>query len=362
MEKTFGEFLKQKRQEKNLTQRELAKILFVSESAVSKWEKDVAHPDITLLPKLSSILNITEHELITASIDNKAREEKSQAKKWRTLSLSWNIFFYIAYILTLIPCFICNLAIDKSLSWFWIVVSALLLAFTFTNLPKLIKKNNLILQPLSNYIALCLLLGVCCIYTNGNWFWISSLSILFALVIIFLPIYISKYKIFEKIRHYNDFISIAVDFVILNILLISIDLYCVNYNHSSAHWFFPIALPITTLFYLSLNILLAVRFFKINKLLKTSIILILSSLILYIPPIFIKNNNPEIQQELNDLNILKASFSNWQPDINLEQNIHCIIFLTLLIIGFSFLIAGLAQHIKSPKKIKITHKKDTYQI
>lgn len=78
MEKSFGDFLKEKRQEVNLTQKELAKSLFVSESAVSKWEKNVAHPDITLLPKLSEILGVTEHELITASIDIQSRQEKVQ--------------------------------------------------------------------------------------------------------------------------------------------------------------------------------------------------------------------------------------------------------------------------------------------
>ena len=138
MENSFGGFLRQKRQEKNLTQKELSKLLFISESAVSKWEKDVAHPNITLLPKLSENLGVTEHELITASIDNKTREEKVQAKKWRMFSLSWSLFFYIAYVVALIPCFICNLAIEKTLSWFWIVLSALILAFTFTNLPQLI--------------------------------------------------------------------------------------------------------------------------------------------------------------------------------------------------------------------------------
>ena len=74
MEITFGAFLKEKRQEKNLTQKELAEKLFVSDSAVSKWEKNVARPDITLLPKLSEILGVSEHELITASIDTHARE------------------------------------------------------------------------------------------------------------------------------------------------------------------------------------------------------------------------------------------------------------------------------------------------
>ena len=76
MENNFGEFLKQKRQEKSLTQKDLAKKLFVSESAVSKWEKNIAHPDITLLPTLSEILGVTEHELITASIDKQSRIEK----------------------------------------------------------------------------------------------------------------------------------------------------------------------------------------------------------------------------------------------------------------------------------------------
>ena len=81
MQKSFGLFLKEKRQEKNLTQKQLAEIMYVSESAVSKWEKDVAHPDITLLPKLAETLGVTEHELITASIDNESRKEKVQAQE-----------------------------------------------------------------------------------------------------------------------------------------------------------------------------------------------------------------------------------------------------------------------------------------
>ena len=81
MNKSFGEFFKQKRLEKKLTQKDLAKMIMVSESAVSKWEKNIAHPDISLLPKLAEILNVTEHELITASTDKNLLQEKKQAKK-----------------------------------------------------------------------------------------------------------------------------------------------------------------------------------------------------------------------------------------------------------------------------------------
>ena len=127
MQKDFGIFLRQKRIENKLTQKQLADLLFVSESTICKWEKNVSHPDISLLPKISEILNVTEHELITASIDNNTRKEKIDAKKWRTLSFTWNLFFYIAYTIALIPCFICNLAINKTLSWFFIVLSSFIL-------------------------------------------------------------------------------------------------------------------------------------------------------------------------------------------------------------------------------------------
>lgn len=350
MEKTFGEFFKEKRLEKKLTQKQLASQLFVTESTVSKWEKDVAHPDITLLPKLSEILGVTEHELITASVDNKTREEKKQAKKWQTLSFSWNLFFYISYALALIPCFIVNLAVSKTLSWFWIVLSALILSFTFTNLPSIIKKHKLLILPASMFGALVLLLGVCCIYTRGDWFIISVLSILLALVIVFTPIYISKYKVFEKIRWYNDFISVAVCFVFLNILLIATDIYCVTNGYSKNHWYLSIGFPITLVCYLILSLMMCVRFLKINKLAKSSFVLFFIDLIYLIIP-FIKPKNQNLNQELSDFNIFKANLSNWNIDVTLERNVHLIVFLSILFIATTLLTFGLIKHFKNKNKL-----------
>ena len=349
MKQTFGAFLKEKRQEKKLTQKQLADILFVSESAVSKWEKDVAHPDITLLPKLSETLEVSEHELITASIDNQSREEKAQAKKWRIFSKSWSCFFYIAYVVALIPCFICNLAIDKTLSWFWIVVSALLLSFTFTNLPKLIKKDKLIWLPLCMFLALCLLLGVCAIYSKGDWFLIATFPVLFGLTIIFAPIYISKYAVFSKIKKYADFIALGVDFIMLNILLIIADVYAVQNGYAVRHWYFSIGLPIALSVYLILNVLVSVRLLKINRFLKTSVVLSLIAFFTYILPLVIKVENLKLQKEINQINIFKADFSNWKVDVSLENNVHCIVFLTLLFLALVFLGVGLLRWYKKKK-------------
>ncbi len=341
MQKGFGPFLKQMRQEKNLTQKELAAILFVSESTVSKWENNVASPDVITIYKLSEILGVSEHELITACIDDEARKEKLQAKRWRGLSIAWSLFFYISYGIALLTCFICNLAISHTLSWFWIVASALLLAFSFTNLPVLIKKHRLILLLLFMYLSLELLLGVCCIYTGGNWFLIPSLAVLLAIIIVFAPIYIAKYDVFQKIRRYNDFISIAGDFLMLNILLIVINAYTLINGYGVKWWYLSIAFPIVLVVYLVINLFLCVRFLKINKLLKTSILLFVIDCFVYLPPLFIKSGNPDFQQEINDANIFVADLSCWNGDIPIENNIHLIICLTMLALAAAFLTAGL---------------------
>ena len=41
--KTLGKFIQTKRKENNLSQKELAAKLYVTESAVSKWERGVSH-------------------------------------------------------------------------------------------------------------------------------------------------------------------------------------------------------------------------------------------------------------------------------------------------------------------------------
>lgn len=76
---TFGQFLRQKRNEKGMTQKELAEKLFLSESAISKWEKGKSYPDITMIPDICSVLDISEHELISGANDTEYHEMKRRA-------------------------------------------------------------------------------------------------------------------------------------------------------------------------------------------------------------------------------------------------------------------------------------------
>ena len=60
----FGSFIAELRKEKNMTQKELADKLVISDKAVSKWERGISYPDITLLEPLSLILDVSITELV----------------------------------------------------------------------------------------------------------------------------------------------------------------------------------------------------------------------------------------------------------------------------------------------------------
>jgi transcriptional regulator with XRE-family HTH domain len=65
MDMTIGKRIALLRKEKGLTQEELAGHMGVSPQAVSKWENDQTCPDISLLPLLANIFNISVDELLT---------------------------------------------------------------------------------------------------------------------------------------------------------------------------------------------------------------------------------------------------------------------------------------------------------
>lgn len=62
----FGAFLVRLRKEKGLTQKDLADKLYISDKAVSKWERGLSLPDIALLMPLAECLDVTTTELLSA--------------------------------------------------------------------------------------------------------------------------------------------------------------------------------------------------------------------------------------------------------------------------------------------------------
>ena len=63
----FNEKLKELRSSRGLTQEELAEALFVSRTAISKWESGKGYPDITLLEPIADAFSVSVAELLSGT-------------------------------------------------------------------------------------------------------------------------------------------------------------------------------------------------------------------------------------------------------------------------------------------------------
>jgi len=62
--KTMGQFLAALRKANGLTQKQVAERLHVSDKAVSRWERDECAPDLSLIPALAELFDVTADELL----------------------------------------------------------------------------------------------------------------------------------------------------------------------------------------------------------------------------------------------------------------------------------------------------------
>ncbi|MGN0523462.1 MAG: helix-turn-helix domain-containing protein [Eubacterium sp.] len=89
-----GAFIKKLREEKKMTQHQLAEKIFVSEKTISKWETGKGYPDITLLETLAKALDISVIELMSGNdITNANRSFNMKNVKFYVCPICGNIVF-----------------------------------------------------------------------------------------------------------------------------------------------------------------------------------------------------------------------------------------------------------------------------
>lgn len=85
---SFGSFIAKLRRERKMTQQELAGKLHVTDRAVSKWERGLSYPDVTLLEPLASALGIGVETLLTGQTTEAAPAEAESAALRSVLAIS----------------------------------------------------------------------------------------------------------------------------------------------------------------------------------------------------------------------------------------------------------------------------------
>lgn len=71
---TIGQRIKKLRRERDITQEQLAEYLNLSASAVSQWECDRVMPDISQLPLLANLFEVSADVLLGIDVDSKAKK------------------------------------------------------------------------------------------------------------------------------------------------------------------------------------------------------------------------------------------------------------------------------------------------
>lgn len=282
-QKKMADFILKMRKARNLTQKDLAGKLGVTDKAVSKWERAVSSPDISLLIPLAKALGVSTGELLsgekmemdpdnetpiaaktveeeqtefTDGTENKEETETliNEALKYSRKSADqrvkrlWDILFIgmsASFFLAAIVCLICNFAVSRELSWSRIVLASLiaawgiltplfraqkkricksLLALSLMIFPYLAVLNVLLQVPLLRTMGMCIaiaaLLGIWGLYGILTHVW--SRKKYFALSLICFLMFAEEYGINRIIDEYIKRTHIEQSFNQLNALIILI--------------------------------------------------------------------------------------------------------------------------------------------
>lgn len=105
-----GELIAQSRREKNMTQKELAQRLHVSDRAISKWERGAGFPDVSLLEPLATALDLnvldllrgerTEEQDVHAAVQEALRAFQEKQKQLRRYILGEMLKVFVFLLLT----------------------------------------------------------------------------------------------------------------------------------------------------------------------------------------------------------------------------------------------------------------------
>lgn len=68
--KKTGKFISENRKKHGMSQKELADKLSITDKAISKWERGISFPDISMLIPISKVLEISLYDLLTGGEDN----------------------------------------------------------------------------------------------------------------------------------------------------------------------------------------------------------------------------------------------------------------------------------------------------
>ncbi len=185
----MANFICELRKSKQLTQKQLAEKLNITDKAVSKWERGLSYPDITILSQLADVLGVTTGELLNAHRDEAPvpnsdiliqntfeYAEKLTVTKRNGAGGILKLLLSVAFALGIAVCVICDLAISRGLTWSLYPISSIIFAWLVI-MPMLHFENNKVAMSLVSLSVFILPFLFCIERIYGTIKWVLPLGI-----------------------------------------------------------------------------------------------------------------------------------------------------------------------------------------
>ena len=168
----------------------------------SEASRKIIEEHLAECPDCKKMLN----SLNDVTIDEKIVKEKeevigTQAKFFKRKSALAGSIIGLIFSIPILVCLIVNLATGAGLTWFFIVLAGILVAASVIIVPLMVRENKMFMTMASFTASVMLLLGVICIYSGGNWFFVTASATLFGLTVLFAPFIVSRRPVNAYIKN-----------------------------------------------------------------------------------------------------------------------------------------------------------------
>lgn len=262
-----------------------------------------------------------------------AHHTKSQKRK------TFVIGSCIAGILCIpiIVCLIVNLAVGHALDWFFIVLTSLMVFASLVVVPLVAEKKKGLLTIGSFTISLLLLLLTCAIFTKGDWFWVTSSSVLFGLAVLLMPYVAYQLPLDPFWRNNKGLLVFITDTILLIVMLL-----CIGFYADDPMYWKSTPPPLLYVACFAWVFFFVCRYLRVSKIIRAGANCILTG-------VFIFSANYMIDLIVgNDPAWPIINMNTWN-ELSIDGNVKWIILISTAGLGAALIILGFVRNIMKKK-------------
>lgn len=310
------------------------------DKACSRSSAEAVEQHLSECPACAGVLeNMKKCDTVIDKAIEKERTEviSKQAKFFKRRSAIAGSIIGAIFAIPILVCLIVNIATGAGLTWFFIVLAAMLIPASLIIVPLMVPENRFLWAVGSFVASLLVLFAVCSIYSHGGWFFIAASTTLFGLSIPLMP-FVVHCKPVAKLLGNNKGLAIFSTYTLtyaLMMLFIGIKAGSLSFFRYAAAFSLPYLLFMWAIFAL-------IRYPKWNGLLKAASCILAGSLIFFF-------NDTIVYLLLGQ----GLHFPAFEPSLTTTDSLNSVMCWSVLVLGvLTSAIFALFGFIKLSKKDK----------